>query len=62
MLTVPASIKQVWSMDLMHYQLRDGCWILLFKVIDDLNHEALGIDVEFSPPSERVIRSLDQII
>ena len=31
-------------------------------MIDDFNREALGIDVNFSLPSERVIRSLDQII
>ena len=36
-------------------------------MIDDFvdnyrNREALGIDVDFSLPSERVIRSLDQII
>jgi putative transposase len=31
-------------------------------VIDDFNREALGIEVDFSLPSERVIRALDQII
>ena len=31
-------------------------------MIDDFNREALGINVDFSLPSERVIRSLDQII
>ena len=61
-LTVPASINQVWSMDFMHDQLSDGRGIRLFNVIDDFNREALGIDVDFSLPSERVIRSLDQII
>lgn len=33
-----------------------------FNVIEDFNQEALGIDVDFSLPSERVIRSLGQII
>ena len=61
-LTVPASINQVWSMDFMHDQLSDGRCIRLFNVIDDFNREALGIDVDFSLPSERGIRSLDQII
>ena len=32
------------------------------NVIDDFNHEALGIEVDFSLPSERVIRTLKQII
>jgi putative transposase len=61
-LTVPASINQVWSMDFMHDQLSNGRCIRLFNVIDDFNREALGIDVDFSLPSERVIRSLEQII
>ena len=61
-LTVPASINQVWSMDFMHDQLSNGRCIRLFNVIDDFNREAWGIDVDFSLPSERVIRSLEQII
>jgi putative transposase len=32
----------------------------LFNVIDDFNREALAIDVDFSLPALRVIRSLDQ--
>ena len=61
-LTVPASINQVWSMDFVHDQLSNGRSIRLFNVIDDFNREALGIEVDFSLPSERVIRSLEQII
>jgi putative transposase len=61
-LAVPTAINQVWSMDFMHDQLSDGRSIRLFNVIDDFNREGLGIDVDFSLPSERVIRSLDQII
>ena len=49
-------------MDLMHDQLSDGRSIRLFNVIDDFSREGLGIEVDFSLPSERVIRSLDQII
>ena len=61
-LTVPAPIIRVWSMDFMHYQLSNGKCIRLFNVIHDFNREALGIDVGFSLPSERVIRSQDQTI
>ena len=61
-LVVPLSINQVWSIDFMHDQLQDGRSIRLFNVIDDFNREALGIEVDFSLPSERVIRALDQII
>ncbi len=49
-------------MDFMHDQLSNGRIIRLFNVIDDFNREALGIEVDFSLPSERVIRSLEQII
>jgi putative transposase len=49
-------------MDFMYDQLEDGRSIRLFNVIDDFNREALGIEVNFSLPSERVVRSLDQII
>jgi putative transposase len=61
-LAVPEEINQVWSMDFMHDQLSDGRSFRLFNVIDDYNREALGIEVDFSLPSERVIRALKQII
>lgn len=58
----PDAINEVWSMDFMHDQLSDGRSIRLFNVIDDFNREGLDIEVDFSLPSERVIRSLDRII
>lgn len=61
-LTVPAYTNQVWSMDFMHDTLEDGRSYRLFNVIDDFNREGLGIEVDFSLPAERVIRSLEQII
>ena len=61
-LAVPAQINEVWSMDFMHDQLADGRSIRLFNVIDDFNREGLCIDVDFSLPSERVVRSLNQVI
>jgi len=61
-LTVPTTTNHVWSMDFMHDQLADGRSIRLFNVIDDFNREALGIEIDFSLPSERVIRALKQII
>lgn len=42
--------------------LPTGAASRLFNVIDDYNGEGLGIEVDFSLPSERVIRSLDRII
>jgi len=61
-LAIPEEINQVWSMDFMHDQLSDGRSFRLFNVIDDYNREALGIEVDFSLQSERVIRALKQII
>jgi putative transposase len=61
-LCVPERINEVWSMDFMHDQLYDGRCFRLFNVIDDFNRESLGIEVDLSLPSQRVIRSLDQII
>ena len=49
-------------MGFMHDKLEDGRSFRLFNVIDDFNREALAIDIDLSLPSERVIRSLDQII
>ena len=61
-LNVPEGINQIWSMDFMHDQLLDGRSFRLFNVIDDFNREALGMEVDFSLPSERVIRALNHII
>ena len=61
-LAVPTAINQVWSMDFMHDQLRDGRSFRLFNVIDDHNREGLTIDADLSLPATRVIRALDQII
>jgi putative transposase len=61
-LTVPAAINEVWSMDFMHDQLRDGRSFRLFNVLDDFNRECLVIEVGLSLPAARVVRALDQLI
>ena len=61
-LTIPEAINETWSMDFMHDGLSDGRSFRLFNVIDDFNREGLGIEVDFSLPAERVIRSLERII
>ena len=43
-------------------RLGDGRAFGLLNVLDDFNREGLGIEVDFSLPAERVIRSLDRII
>lgn len=61
-LAVPVSVNEVWSMDFMHDQLSDGRSFRAFNVIDDFNREGLCIEIDFSLPTPRVIRALDQII
>ena len=43
-------------------RLGDGRAFRLLNVLDDFDREGLGIEVDFSLPAERVIRSLDRII
>lgn len=61
-LAVPKSTNECWSMDFMHDQLENGRSYRLLNIIDDFNREGLGIEVDFSLPSARVIRTLNQII
>ncbi len=61
-LTASEEINQVWSMDFMRDQLSDGRTFRVLNVIDDYNREVLGIDIDFSLASERVVRALKQII
>ena len=46
----------------MHDSLTDGRGFRLFNVIDDYNREALTVEIDFSLPAGRVIRSLNQLI
>ena len=61
-LAVPDAPNMTWSMDFMADRRGDGRAFCLLNVLDDFNREGLGIEVDFSLPSERVIRSLDRII
>jgi putative transposase len=61
-LAVPDAPNVVWSMDFMADRLGDGRAFRLLNVLDDFNREGLGIEVDFSLPAERVIRSLNRII
>uniref|UniRef100_UPI0040484595 IS3 family transposase n=1 Tax=Rheinheimera sp. TaxID=1869214 RepID=UPI0040484595 len=61
-LAVPDAMNQCWSMDFMHDQLEDGRSFRLLNIIDDFNREGLAIEVDFSLPAERVVRTLNQVI
>lgn len=58
----PDAPNVVWSMDFMTDRLADGRQFRLLNVLDDFNREGLGIEVDFSLPAERVVRSINQII
>ncbi len=61
-LAVPERPNISWLMDFMGDRLDDGRAFRLLNVLDDFNGEGLGIEVDFSLPTERVIRSLDRTI
>ena len=61
-LAVPDVANHTWSMDFMADQLGDGRSFRALNVLDDFNREGLGIEVDFSLPAERVVRSLVRII
>ena len=49
-------------MDFMADRPGDGRAFRLLNVLDAFNREGLGIEVDFSLPAERVIRSLDPFV
>ena len=61
-LSVPLAPNQVWSIDFMSDSLTDGRTIRTFNVLDDYNREGLGIEVDQSLPSARVIKALERIM
>jgi len=61
-LAVPETPNEVWSMDFMADQLADGRSFRTLNILDDFNREGLAIEVDFSLPAERVVRTLSQII
>jgi putative transposase len=65
-LAVPAEPNTTWSMDFMADSLEEAHGVQrpfrLLNVVDDFNRQGLGIEVDFSLPAPRVIRSLDRII
>lgn len=56
-LVVPQRINAYWSMDFVHDQLENGRQYILLNIIDDFNREELDIEVDFSLPAMRVIRT-----
>ena len=65
-LAVPDAPNHTWSMDFMADQLADRRSIRTLNVLDDSNREGLGIEVDFSLPTERVVpivgKTISQIV
>lgn len=59
---VPEVPNHTWSMDFIAAQLADGRSFRTLSVLDDFNREGLSIEVDFSLPAARVVRSLNQTI
>ena len=58
----PISPNQSWSIDFMSDALYGGRKFRTFNVVDDYNREALTIDIDLSLTSERITRTLEQLI
>ena len=61
-LSISTGANQMWSIDFMSDTLEYCKTFRTFNVLDDYNREGLGIEVDFSLPSQRVVRSLTKII
>ena len=61
-LTVPMGLNESWSMDFMSDDLDTGRKYRTLNVIDDCNREVVAIEADYSLPSIRVIRVLEQIV
>jgi putative transposase len=60
-LAVSETMNECWSADFMSDALWGGPRFRTFNVVDDFNREALAVEVDFSLPAARVVRTLDRI-
>lgn len=54
--------NECWSLDFTCDTLTGGRKFRTLNVVDDYNREALGIEIDYSLPSLRVIRFLNQLV
>ena len=56
----PSAPNQMWSMDFMCDTLACGRKFRTLNIIDEFNSELLDIEIDFSLPAKRVIRTLER--
>ena len=61
-LAVPPQPTVCWSMDFTSDALTDGRRFRTFTLVDDFHRAALALEVDFSLPAARVIRTLTRLI
>ena len=61
-LTLPIYPNIVWSMDFMADSLMNGRRFRVLNIMDDYNREVLALAIDTSIRSERVIRTLDELL
>lgn len=61
-LVLPPAPYCTWSMDFMSDALTDGRRFRTLNILDDFNRQGLCIEVDFSLPAPRVIRTLERVI
>jgi len=54
--------NECWSLDFTSDNLTGGRKFRTLNVVDDYNREALGIEVDYSLPAQRVTRLLDRLV
>ena len=60
-LGVPTEPNHIWSIDFMTDCLQTGRRFRTFNVLDDFNREGLGIEIDVSLASARIVQALDRI-
>lgn len=60
-LFAPTQPNQVWSADFMSDGLYHGLRFRTSNVLDDVNREALAIEIDMSLPSRRLVRVFEQL-
>lgn len=62
LLAMPEALNQSWSIDFMHDAQVCGRRFRTFNVVDDVNREALAIEIDLNIPAQRMLRVLDRIV